>query len=141
MSLFSAEVDEKGSIVLSGGQVLSTTHKDGQCLGKHCPLHNPSNHEYRNFPLFFNGVNMLRKISESETVVDPDDYNLNNLGFAVLKNSAKCLNCEEVLVSENRHDFKQCSCGNVFVDGGLHYIRRGVEDSFQYLDLSETVEK
>lgn len=37
----------------------------------------------------------------------------------------KCLMCGDVLVSEHRHDFKFCSCGEAFVDGGRDYLRFG----------------
>ncbi len=42
----------------------------------------------------------------------------------ILLNSIKCLKCEDVLVSKNRHDFVMCSCGKVGVDGGTEYLRR-----------------
>lgn len=41
-------------------------------------------------------------------------------------NVVKCLLCQEVLVSNHRHDFKQCGCPNkTFVDGGYEYLRCG----------------
>ena len=43
-------------------------------------------------------------------------------------NCAKCLVCGDVLVSTHRHDCKVCSCGNLMVDGGNEYVRRGVRD-------------
>lgn len=43
----------------------------------------------------------------------------------VIRNSAKCLLCETEIVSKHRHDFVRCKCGDVFVDGGNVYIRRG----------------
>lgn len=141
MALYSAEINEKGQVVLSGGQIINNIHADNQCLGEHCPLHNPTAHSYRDLPLVFNGVNMVRKVSKNKFVIDPDDYNFSQNGSAILKNSAKCLKCNETLNSKSRHDFNQCSCGNVFVDGGLSYIRRGVKDSEFFEDLSEVVEK
>lgn len=44
----------------------------------------------------------------------------------IIKNAAKCLNCNEVLESKHRHDFVMCSCGNLAVDGGRDYIKRSV---------------
>lgn len=55
----------------------------------------------------------------------------------IILNSAQCLNCNDILVSKHRHDFRQCSCGNVFVDGGTDYIRHGVVNESLYEDLSE----
>lgn len=46
----------------------------------------------------------------------------------IIKNSAKCLLCGDVLVSTYRHDFVSCSCGNLFIDGGLNYLRMGLRD-------------
>ncbi len=42
----------------------------------------------------------------------------------ILLNSIKCLKCEDVLVSMNRHDMVMCSCQKVGVDGGTEYLRR-----------------
>ncbi len=41
------------------------------------------------------------------------------------RNAAKCLDCGDVIESKSRHDFVQCSCKRIFVDGGLDYLRRG----------------
>ena len=44
----------------------------------------------------------------------------------LVKNSVQCLVCLEVLESKYQHDFVMCKCENqVFVDGGLSYIRMG----------------
>lgn len=37
------------------------------------------------------------------------------------RNAIKCKRCGDVVESKARHDFKVCSCGCVFVDGGLGY--------------------
>jgi hypothetical protein len=38
----------------------------------------------------------------------------------------KCLNCEDVLESKHRHDFKRCRCENqAFIDGGKDCCRIG----------------
>lgn len=61
----------------------------------------------------------------------------------LINNSVKCLNCEEVLSSYHRHDYKTCSCENeTMVDGGLNYGRYGgkklhlVETNYLYDDAS-----
>lgn len=41
------------------------------------------------------------------------------------RNRAKCKKCEDVIESTYGHDFKQCKCGAIFVDGGRNYARRG----------------
>ncbi len=54
----------------------------------------------------------------------------------ILRNSAKCLSCNEEIESRHRHDFVQCTCGNVAVDGGKDYLRRSVRDAANYQDTS-----
>lgn len=54
------------------------------------------------------------------------------------RNAAKCLLCDTVIESKHVHDCVSCKCGNLFVDGGLEYLRRGwnqTADTWQ--DLSE----
>jgi len=46
----------------------------------------------------------------------------------ILENAAECLKCGDYIRSNNRHDFKSCSCGNVSVDGGSWYSRRVFKD-------------
>lgn len=45
-------------------------------------------------------------------------------------NRAQCLNCKEIIVSNNRHDYKYCKCGKIFVDGGSWYGRMGGDLKF-----------
>ena len=52
------------------------------------------------------------------------------------RNAAKCLKCGDILESKFTHDFKQCSCEAIFIDGGHDYLRRG-GDLQVFLDLSE----
>ena len=42
----------------------------------------------------------------------------------IIRNSVQCLKCNEEIVSEHRHDFKFCKCGNIAVDGGKDYLKR-----------------
>jgi hypothetical protein len=37
----------------------------------------------------------------------------------------QCPSCTDVLVSLHRHDFKYCSCGECYIDGGREYTRIG----------------
>jgi hypothetical protein len=58
----------------------------------------------------------------------------------ITRNAVKCLKCGDVIESTHVHDFKACSCGAVFVDGGLEYLRRGGNlDNME--DLSESIEE
>lgn len=42
----------------------------------------------------------------------------------LVRNQARCLKCDDVLVSRHRHDFVTCSCGSLSVDGGTAYLKR-----------------
>ena len=37
----------------------------------------------------------------------------------------RCVHCKDEIFSEYRHDWHQCKCGKVFVDGGYDYFRTG----------------
>ena len=53
-------------------------------------------------------------------------------------NGAVCLKCGEFIRSKNRHDYRECKCGNLAVDGGSWYAKRmikGGDDS--YVDVIE----
>ena len=55
----------------------------------------------------------------------------------IVRNSAKCALCGDEIVSKYRHDFVRCKCGEIFVDGGNSYLRRGASTSLDnILDTS-----
>lgn len=63
-------------------------------------------------------------------------------GSTILRNSARCLLCNEEIESKHRHDFVWCKGQHIFVDGGKSYLRRGGDYSPQvYLDTSIFKEK
>jgi len=37
----------------------------------------------------------------------------------------QCPNCLDLIYSRAHHDFRHCSCGDTFVDGGFDYMRCG----------------
>lgn len=43
----------------------------------------------------------------------------------IIRNAAKCNRCGDVIQSTHRHDFVECECGSIFVDGGHEYMRAG----------------
>ena len=51
-------------------------------------------------------------------------------------NKAKCKKCGDIIQSKHRHDFVECKCGEIFVDGGEDYYRRGANDTDNFIDLS-----
>jgi len=42
-------------------------------------------------------------------------------------NKAKCAKCGTIIESKSVHDFQQCKCGAVFIDGGDEYQRCGFD--------------
>jgi len=56
---------------------------------------------------------------------------------AIISNRAQCRLCKEIIESTYRHDFKSCSCEEIFVDGGLSYLRRGAKNPNNIIELSE----
>lgn len=40
-------------------------------------------------------------------------------------NAVRCRECGDTIYSRARHDFRECSCGSSFVDGGSFYLRYG----------------
>lgn len=112
---------------LESGRVL-THHGPEVCYRDICPLHNPTNHKYRQYPLdWAEDWGVMVRLVDGRRVVDPDEYKLRTLpknGTLILENAVKCLLCKERIVSVHRHDFNYCGCGNVAVDGGHDYLRR-----------------
>lgn len=65
--------------------------------------------------------------------------NSSQTSVRILQNEAKCLKCGDQIYSAHRHDFKGCSCGNIFVDGGMSYIRHGFVDPTEYENVSISI--
>jgi hypothetical protein len=104
-------------------QVLTSHHSADKCEGEYCTIHNMSNHPLRHFKQYWNGEFMERVSSSGEVWQDPDSPRIQHR-----PNAARCLDCDVVLYSRFRHDYKECPCGNLMVDGGSAYIRRGWKD-------------
>lgn len=47
----------------------------------------------------------------------------------IIRNSARCLKCDEEVESKSVYDTQTCSCGNLIVDGGREYLRRSAVDA------------
>lgn len=54
----------------------------------------------------------------------------------IIRNSARCKLCGDHIESTHRHDFRSCKCGEIFVDGGKAYLRRGAKDLNSIEDTS-----
>lgn len=50
---------------------------------------------------------------------------MNDKPIVILSNQAQFIHCGDSIWSSHRHDYKECSCGKLMVDGGMDYIRRG----------------
>lgn len=42
----------------------------------------------------------------------------------IIINKIRCKKCGDIIESKSVHDYKECQCGAVAVDGGLYYLRR-----------------
>jgi hypothetical protein len=54
----------------------------------------------------------------------------------ILLNRAKCKLCGNIIESKYRHDWVACECGEIFVDGGHEYFRRGANNFENFIDMS-----
>ena len=62
--------------------------------------------------------------------------------YKIIENKAKCLKCGDIIESIDRHDYVQCSCGNISVDGGKDYLKRSYRDGMDtWIDtlISESI--
>ena len=59
----------------------------------------------------------------------------------VVVNKAQCALCLDIIESKHGRDFKRCACGEIFVDGGKRYIRRGASELKNIIELSEVYEE
>ena len=53
----------------------------------------------------------------------------NIAGLRLLRDitGVRCGFCNQYIWSRHRHDFRHCTCGKTFVDGGRDYLRYGAE--------------
>jgi hypothetical protein len=54
----------------------------------------------------------------------------------LVRNAARCRKCDDTIESTYRHDFRSCRCGEIFVDGGLDYLRAGADDFDNFESLA-----
>ena len=59
--------------------------------------------------------------------------------YKIIRNSGKCLKCGDEIESKHRHDFVECKCGAIAVDGGKEYLRR-VGDFANFKETSIEIE-
>src|SRR5688572_18738218 len=68
-------------------------------------------------------------------VVTPQDFPHNTDRKLVL-NRIECKNCGDVIISQHRHDYVTCKCGQVSTDGGRDYQRISVSPEGHVIDRS-----
>lgn len=57
----------------------------------------------------------------------------------IIRNRIRCNSCGDIIESRSVHELISCSCGRVYVDGGLDYLRRGYKDGpDDYTEMAET---
>lgn len=110
---------------------LVNTHPEDRCVGEHCTIHNMSDHPLRALTQVWNGEFMERVSPSGEVWEDPDNPHPQER-----PNAARCLDCNVVLYSRFRHDFKECPCGNLMVDGGSAYVRRGWKEQSRIEEIT-----
>ena len=56
----------------------------------------------------------------------------------IIRNIAECRLCGDTIESKYRHNFVTCKCGEIFVDGGTDYLRRGANNNlYNIIEKSE----
>lgn len=63
--------------------------------------------------------------------------------YPKINNASYCFDCDTLIVSFHRHDFRHCECGNISVDGGMDYIRRSaINDNWaDFFDIIKDYKK
>ena len=54
-----------------------------------------------------------------------------------MRNRAKCRSCNDIIESKSGHDWVQCSCKEIFVDGGQCYERYGYTEPENFCRLND----
>lgn len=55
----------------------------------------------------------------------------------IKSNKAQCKLCQDIIESKSVHDFVECKCGEISVDGGKEYLKRGAMNTDNLIELSE----
>jgi len=58
----------------------------------------------------------------------------------LIQNQVRCNRCGDEPYSASVHDYKECKCGSIAVDGGLSYTRR-VGNINEYTEISMSLEE
>lgn len=58
------------------------------------------------------------------------------MDYKIIHNRAMCKLCGDVIESKSVHDFVQCKCGEILIDGGHEYFHRGANNLDNIIDMS-----
>lgn len=61
------------------------------------------------------------RINEKEVLEKQSEYLSEK---QIVRNMAQCLKCNDVITSYYGHDYTECLCGAIAVDGGANYLKR-----------------
>lgn len=133
--------DKKNEVTLASGEIIKGYHTSKQCQSEYCPVHNPSNHKYKNMELgYFEGVfTRITSKNKHGFVIDPDDPVKKIGGRVILRNSVFCNICETTIISTHLNDEQRCNCDMatfVSVNGGKHFLKRVRSARANYYDTS-----
>lgn len=67
----------------------------------------------------------------------PNDIKNIELVKEKMKNRAKCKKCETIIESFHRHDYVECKCGEIAVDGGPDFMRALAFDFSNFVRLDD----
>tara|TARA_R110000765_G_scaffold281596_1_gene378869 strand:+ start:163 stop:438 length:276 start_codon:yes stop_codon:yes gene_type:complete len=51
----------------------------------------------------------------------------------------KCLNCNDIVYSRAQDDFRECSCRQVYVDGGFSFFKNGALPGAEFKTITVDV--
>jgi len=78
-------------------------------------------------------TDVLNYVTKSSTKKQRRKFDIGDIFI----NAAVCLECNTYIRSKNRHDYVQCECGKLAVDGGSWYAKRNFAEGLQYVDIIE----
>lgn len=52
------------------------------------------------------------------------------------QDAIECVHCEDIVFSVNRHDYRNCKCGKIAIDGGKDYTKISFQNKNDYILLT-----
>ncbi len=127
-------------VLFNSGQQLTNIHTEDLCSGRACPIHNPSDHPLRGEDIYFNGRHMVRQV-HGELFLDPDDYYATLDDEIILRNSATCALCGDMVQSLWLYGNVSCVCGEIIIYGGGGSIGHHARNEENLIDTSIVIVK